>query len=209
MYYYFLFFFIDSTVDVDSRDMASSNLKTEDIVCQTNSSSMVEPSKQEINTKSEGMSDDVKQCGDSERENLDERPSINETVKLDNSMSIGLPAAENSLKTYIDKTALGAKSEIISDPKSKDTPSDSKCLVKSICPQAGGGEESIHELQREKKVKQENEIQGKQRPCFKLLHPVAGIHTALLERKARRQALFSSSGPYKRALSARRDLAIR
>ncbi|KAK3919020.1 Fl(2)d-associated complex component [Frankliniella fusca] len=45
--------------------------------------------------------------------------------------------------------------------------------------------------------------------CEKLLHPVAGIHTALLERRARRQALFNCSGPYKRALSARRDLSIR
>ena len=43
--------------------------------------------------------------------------------------------------------------------------------------------------------------------CF--LHPVASIHVALRERQARRKALFASSGPYKRALSARRDLAIR
>lgn len=43
--------------------------------------------------------------------------------------------------------------------------------------------------------------------CF--LHPVASIHVALCERQARRKALFASSGPYKRALSARRDLAIR
>jgi hypothetical protein len=41
------------------------------------------------------------------------------------------------------------------------------------------------------------------------LHPVASIHVALRERQARRKALFASSGPYKRALSARRDLAIR
>ena len=40
-------------------------------------------------------------------------------------------------------------------------------------------------------------------------HPVASIHVALRERQARRKALFASSGPYKRALSARRDLAIR
>ena len=43
--------------------------------------------------------------------------------------------------------------------------------------------------------------------CF--LHPVASIHVAVRERQARRKALFASSGPYKRALSARRDLAIR
>jgi hypothetical protein len=43
--------------------------------------------------------------------------------------------------------------------------------------------------------------------CF--LHPVALIHVALRERQARRKALFASCGPYKRALSARRDLAIR
>jgi hypothetical protein len=41
------------------------------------------------------------------------------------------------------------------------------------------------------------------------LHPVASIHVALRERQARRKALFASSGPYKRALSARRDLAVR
>jgi hypothetical protein len=41
------------------------------------------------------------------------------------------------------------------------------------------------------------------------LHPVASIHVALRERQARRKALFASCGPYKRALSARRDLAIR
>jgi hypothetical protein len=41
------------------------------------------------------------------------------------------------------------------------------------------------------------------------LHPVASIHVALRERQARRKALFTSCGPYKRALSARRDLAIR
>lgn len=41
------------------------------------------------------------------------------------------------------------------------------------------------------------------------LHPVASIHVAMRERQARRKALFASSGPYKRALSARRDLAIR
>ena len=43
--------------------------------------------------------------------------------------------------------------------------------------------------------------------CF--LHPVASVHVALRERQARRKALFASCGPYKRALSARRDLAIR
>ena len=42
-----------------------------------------------------------------------------------------------------------------------------------------------------------------------LLHPVAGIHAAMLERRTRRQALFSGCSPYKRVLSARRDLAIR
>ena len=44
---------------------------------------------------------------------------------------------------------------------------------------------------------------------LRFLHPVASIHVALRERQARRKALFTSSGPYKRALSARRDLAIR
>ncbi|KAJ9590107.1 hypothetical protein L9F63_016768, partial [Diploptera punctata] len=46
-------------------------------------------------------------------------------------------------------------------------------------------------------------------PTLNFLHPVASIHVALRERQAKRKALFASSGPYKRALSARRDLAIR
>ncbi|CAG2067915.1 unnamed protein product, partial [Timema podura] len=41
------------------------------------------------------------------------------------------------------------------------------------------------------------------------LHPIALIHVALRERQARRKSLFATAGPYKRALSARRDLAIR
>ncbi|XP_034236721.1 zinc finger CCCH domain-containing protein 13-like isoform X2 [Thrips palmi] len=195
----------DSTIKVDE---VSSSQEPEDAVDKASCSGVVEPGKQETNAKSEGVSDNDKQCGHSKTENLEEHPSINETDKLDISISKSLPAAENSLKANSEFMASGAKSKMVSDSKIKDTPSDSKCSVKSNCDQAGGGEESVHEPQRNKTVKQENENQDKQQ-CFKLLHPVAGIHAALLERKARRQALFSSSGPYKRALSARRDLAIR
>ena len=46
-------------------------------------------------------------------------------------------------------------------------------------------------------------------PFLNFLNPVASIHVAMRERQARRKSLFASSGPYKRALSARRDLAIR
>ncbi|XP_021936826.1 zinc finger CCCH domain-containing protein 13-like isoform X3 [Zootermopsis nevadensis] len=73
-------------------------------------------------------------------------------------------------------------------------------------------------------VKQETEKDGKENAApepetgtvakeevssLSFLHPVASIHVALRERQARRTALFASCGPYKRALSARRDLAIR
>lgn len=40
-------------------------------------------------------------------------------------------------------------------------------------------------------------------------HPVAAIQVAIRENQAVRKTLFASAGPYRRALSARRDLAIR
>ena len=40
-------------------------------------------------------------------------------------------------------------------------------------------------------------------------HPIAAIQVAIRENEAERKMLFSSVGPYRRALSARRDLAIR
>lgn len=40
-------------------------------------------------------------------------------------------------------------------------------------------------------------------------HPLAGIQVAVRESQAIRKTLFASAGPYTRALSARRDLAIR
>lgn len=60
----------------------------------------------------------------------------------------------------------------------------------------------------EGKQKKEQEEEDDESSC-KLLHPVAAIHVALRQKKARRRALFSTCGPFKRALSARRDLAIR
>lgn len=41
------------------------------------------------------------------------------------------------------------------------------------------------------------------------LHPVAAIQVAVHENQTIRKTLFSSAGPYRRALSARRDLVIR
>lgn len=183
----------------DSRVTVSTNLKTEDNTDKTKSSSFVEPSKKETDSKSEDISDSVNQCGDSERDNLEHDPSLNETRKFDNSISKDTLAVDTSLKAASEQVACGSKSERVADTNSKIISSASKCTLKSNCLQTGGGEESVHELKKDNLDKQ----------CFKLLHPVAGIHAALVERKARRQALFSSSGPYKRALSARRDLAIR
>lgn len=40
-------------------------------------------------------------------------------------------------------------------------------------------------------------------------HPVAAVQVAIRENQAVRKSLFASAGPYRRALSARRDLAIR
>lgn len=40
-------------------------------------------------------------------------------------------------------------------------------------------------------------------------HPVAALQVVMRERAALRKSLFTSAGPYSRALSARRDLAIR
>lgn len=40
-------------------------------------------------------------------------------------------------------------------------------------------------------------------------HPVAAIQVANREKEAIRKSLFASAGPYRRALSARRDLVIR
>lgn len=42
-----------------------------------------------------------------------------------------------------------------------------------------------------------------------LLHPVAALHVALRDRQARRRCVFSGIDTYKRALSARADIAIR
>lgn len=40
-------------------------------------------------------------------------------------------------------------------------------------------------------------------------HPIAAVQVAMQENRAVRKALFSSAGPFRRALCARRDLAIR
>ncbi|KAG8256309.1 hypothetical protein J6590_071825 [Homalodisca vitripennis] len=42
-----------------------------------------------------------------------------------------------------------------------------------------------------------------------LLHPVASLHVTLRDKQARRRCLFSGADTFKRALSARADLAIR
>lgn len=52
----------------------------------------------------------------------------------------------------------------------------------------------------------ENKVKGIN---IDISHPVAAIQVAIRENEAERKMLFSSVGPYRRALSARRDLVIR
>lgn len=53
-------------------------------------------------------------------------------------------------------------------------------------------------------------LEGKKESAeVSISHPVAGIQVAIRENQAIRKTLFASAGPYRRALSARRDLVIR
>lgn len=47
------------------------------------------------------------------------------------------------------------------------------------------------------------------KPGLQLQHPVAGVHVTLRLKQAQRRTLFSGTDTFKRALSARRDIAIR
>lgn len=110
------------------------------------------------------------------------------------------------------ETTAASKSEIKSDPKAS--------FAKDVTEPFSKVTDNIKiEVAEESKTVSDKEGNGSVRTTMcqppgnklygKLLHPVAGIHAALLERRARRQALFGSCGPYKQAMSARRDLAIR
>lgn len=78
------------------------------------------------------------------------------------------------------------------------------------------------EASKEVKVKEESGINGtgvyikqeiKEEPVetaeVEVPHPIAAVQVAMQENRAVRKALFSSAGPFRRALCARRDLAIR
>jgi len=70
-------------------------------------------------------------------------------------------------------------------------------------------QENVVKVKKEKKEEgdEEEEEDDVSPPSF--FHPVAGIHSSLVQRRSKRRAFLSAAGPYKRALSARRDLALR
>ncbi|RZF46039.1 hypothetical protein LSTR_LSTR004752 [Laodelphax striatellus] len=78
------------------------------------------------------------------------------------------------------------------------------------------GEKMYNEIQQKaaaEVVKPEEEGEEAEvkepKPELKLLHPVAGIHSTLRLKHSQRRSLFSGVDIFKRALSARRDIAIR
>ncbi|XP_054284881.1 zinc finger CCCH domain-containing protein 13-like isoform X2 [Macrosteles quadrilineatus] len=66
------------------------------------------------------------------------------------------------------------------------------------------GQEVFDEIQKSLKPEEGKDTEGPG-----LLHPVASLHVALRERQARRKCLFTGTDTFKRALSARTDIAIR
>ncbi|KAF5307869.1 hypothetical protein FQR65_LT18305 [Abscondita terminalis] len=71
-------------------------------------------------------------------------------------------------------------------------------------------EKSKEENEEKYKKEDQEEMKVKQEPLDVVIsHPIAAIQVAIREKEAVRKSLFASAGPYRRALSARRDLAIR
>lgn len=73
------------------------------------------------------------------------------------------------------------------------------------------GEKLIREIVEESKlkentVKQENQVKKEE---ILISHPIAVIQVAIREKDIARNNLFATAGTFRRALSARRDLAIR
>lgn len=66
----------------------------------------------------------------------------------------------------------------------------------------GNDNETVADKEKEANEEKENDE-------ILISHPVAAIQVAIRENQAIRKILFASAGPYRRALSARRDLAIR
>lgn len=149
-------------------------------------------------------------CSYNKSDSCDKQTS--ETVKLGDSVSKNASSAEKDRTSTI--SVPGGGSELAVEPKLEvtSTKDDINSSSKSSDVKCEGEEnKAVKESQLRQNVSVRTDVNTCEENlfCEKLLHPVAGIHTALLERRARRQALFGGSGPYKRALSARRDLAIR
>lgn len=78
----------------------------------------------------------------------------------------------------------------------------SKVKIKEESEMNGGGVYIKQEVKEEpEEVKENVEVE--------IPHPIAAVQVAMQENRAVRKALFSSAGPFRRALCARRDLAIR
>ena len=61
----------------------------------------------------------------------------------------------------------------------------------------------------ESKVKEEKEKARLEKPTFELLHDVAALHARAVRQKQEFKELVQSVGPFRRALCAQRDLAMR
>lgn len=73
-------------------------------------------------------------------------------------------------------------------------------LIKEILKESHDKEKEENKSESEEEVKKEEVV---------ITHPVAAIQVAIREKEMVRNNLFATAGTYRRALSARRDLAIR
>ena len=97
------------------------------------------------------------------------------------------------------KPKVSIKKEIVSNSLNEETKQQAKTNVL----------ESTNEVVAGTSTTAENDDQDDVFGPLEFLHPIAAIHVSLRQKRAQRRLLFGSCGPYRRALSARADLAIR